>query len=106
MRRTNRIRQWRKHRGLTQEQLAGRIGMHSANLSKLESGTIAYTQDNLEKLAVELACQPSDLITRDPLDPSEEELIATFHQLPPEKRHEFLELFRMMAKALNINKVA
>jgi hypothetical protein len=33
------IREWRKHRGLTQVQLAERVGMYQGNLSKIESGS-------------------------------------------------------------------
>lgn len=40
------IRQWRKHRGLSQEKLAERLGMSAANLSRVESGKQPYTQQS------------------------------------------------------------
>lgn len=60
------IREWRKYRGLTQEQLAERIGVTHGALSQLERGIINYTQPTLEILAEALSCEPADLIMRDP----------------------------------------
>lgn len=63
------LRQWRKHRGLTVEQLAERLHMHKGNLSKIERGKLPYSQDLLEAVAEILACEPADIIVRDPTDP-------------------------------------
>ena len=63
------IRSWRKHRGLTLEQLAERIGMTHQNLGKIERGKVPYNQALLELLAEELRCAPADLIMRDPSQP-------------------------------------
>lgn len=63
------IKQWRKHRGLTQEQLADRVEMTGGNLSEIENGNTGYTQATLEALAVALQCEVVDLLTRDPGDP-------------------------------------
>lgn len=64
--RTTFIREWRKHRNLTIEKLATRIGMTTSNLSKTERGAQAYTQPVLEAVAEELNCSPADLIMRPP----------------------------------------
>lgn len=63
------IREWRKHRQLTQDQLAERIGISKANLSRLENFKQDYTQGLLEALAQELRCDPADLLMRNPADP-------------------------------------
>lgn len=60
------IREWRKHRGYTQEQLAEALGVTHGTISQLETGKINYTQPMLEALAKALACEPADLIMRDP----------------------------------------
>ena len=60
------IAAWREHRGLTQEQLAGRVGMSRENLSKIEAGKVPYRQDFLESCAEALSCSKGDLIERDP----------------------------------------
>jgi transcriptional regulator with XRE-family HTH domain len=64
------IRSWRKHRGLTLEQLAERVGVTHGALSQLERGEVNYTQPMLEALAYALMCSPADLVVRDPTDTS------------------------------------
>ncbi len=63
------IREWRKHRGLTLEQLSERIDMSPGNLSHLERGMVAYTQDTLEALAEALGTDAASLLMRDPTGP-------------------------------------
>lgn len=60
------IKAWRKHRNLSQIQLADRVGITQGALSDLENGRFAYTQTMLEALADGLNCQPWDLIWRPP----------------------------------------
>ena len=63
------FKQWRTHRGLSQERLAERLETSVASVSRIESGKQPYTQDYLEVLAVALQTDPASLIMRDPLDP-------------------------------------
>ena len=60
------LRQWRKHRGYTQERLAEMIGTSKGYLSDLERGVRRWNQDLLEQLAVALRCEPADLLRIDP----------------------------------------
>jgi transcriptional regulator with XRE-family HTH domain len=60
------IREWRKHRGLKQEELADCVGVTQETISRLERGQIAYTQQTLEAISDALDCDPADLIARDP----------------------------------------
>jgi len=60
------IRAWREYRNLSQEQMAGRVGMSRENYSKIENGKVPYNQDFLELSAVALNCLASDLLERDP----------------------------------------
>jgi len=64
------IRQWRKHRGYTQTQLADMVGVSDGAISQLERGDVNYTQPMLEAIAAALACEPADLVMRDPTDTS------------------------------------
>lgn len=66
------VKEWRKHRGLSQEALAERIGKTHSAISQLERGKIDYTQGMLEALADALMCEPADLLMR---DPSQEQMI-------------------------------
>lgn len=60
------VKEWRKYRGLTQEQLAERIGKTHGAISQLETGKIDYTQGMIEALAEALRCEPGDLLSRNP----------------------------------------
>jgi transcriptional regulator with XRE-family HTH domain len=60
------VREWREYRGLTQEQLAERIGKTHGAVSHLENGKSRYTQRMLEAIGEALSCEPGDLLTRDP----------------------------------------
>lgn len=60
------IREWRKHRGLTQEQLAQRVDVVVSSISQLETGKQGYSQSMLEALAEALACDTWDLLHNDP----------------------------------------
>lgn len=62
------IKEWRKYRGLTQEQLAERIGIARSYLTKIERGTRRYDQPFLEAAAEALRCEPADIIRLDPND--------------------------------------
>jgi transcriptional regulator with XRE-family HTH domain len=60
------FREWREHRGLTQEQLAARLDTNKSAISKIENGQSAYNQSSLEAIAAALMCEPADLISRPP----------------------------------------
>lgn len=60
------IKEWRKYRHLTQEQLAERAGMSVGNVNHLEQAKQNYTQDALERLAEALQCEPAHLMIVDP----------------------------------------
>lgn len=64
------IREWRAFRGLTLEQLAERIGVTHATLSRIERGRQPYNQPLLEALAEGLMTDTASLLIRDPKDPT------------------------------------
>lgn len=55
------IRSRRKELGLTQEQLAEKIGVGHQALSRIENGSMAPKMDRLPALAYALQCTVSDL---------------------------------------------
>lgn len=89
------IRQWRKFRNLTLEQLAERIEVTAGALSQLERGDVGYTQPMLEALAEALRCEPSDLITRDPH--SENSLQLVWDSIPTEDRARAIHVLQAFA---------
>lgn len=62
------IREWRQHRNLTLEQLAGRLEMTASLLSMLERGQRGYRQETLEAIAEALQTDTGSLIMRNPQD--------------------------------------
>lgn len=60
------IAEWRKYRGMTQEQLAERVGQSVSNISQLERGLQGYSQEGLEAIADALNCEVGHLFMVDP----------------------------------------
>jgi transcriptional regulator with XRE-family HTH domain len=60
------VRQWRKHRGLSQETLAERAGLSPPSISQLETGNQGFTDKSLARIAAALDCTPADLLVHDP----------------------------------------
>lgn len=68
------FKEWRKHRGLTQDQVVARLEIHedpnmpatAASLSRLENGKQQYSQRVMEALADIYSCETWELIGRNP----------------------------------------
>lgn len=58
------IREYRKARGMTQQQIADLFGIKTASVSEWESGKSTPSTDKLVRLAKALGCQISDLLER------------------------------------------
>jgi transcriptional regulator with XRE-family HTH domain len=86
------LKEWRKFRGLTQDQLAERTGLSKPYISQLERGERQYTQELLERFAEELRCAAPDLIMRDPTDP--DGLWSIYDQLTPPERQQGVAVLR------------
>lgn len=89
------IRQWRKHRGLTLEQLAERIDQTASHLSMLERSQRGYTQETLEAIADALQTDAASLLMRDPTN--DEAIWSVWEQAKPGTRRQIVEI----AKTLN-----
>lgn len=83
----NFVREWRKHRKLTQEQLAGMTGYTPSSISQLETGAQGYEEATLVKLAEALQCKPGDLISG---PPGEIAFIQELRELDPAQRDEVI----------------
>lgn len=96
----NFIREWRKHRAMTQEDLAAEIGVSTATISQLETGNQGFSDRTLYALAGALGCTAGDLLSAAPQNPDDEPAISVvplmgyvgagaqiepeFEQTPPE----------------------
>lgn len=84
------VRQWRKSKGWTQEQLAERVGVTPGTISQLESGRINYTQPLLERLAEVFRCRPGDILN---VDPSVDKAMwSIWETLDPPARNQIAEI--------------
>jgi transcriptional regulator with XRE-family HTH domain len=91
------IKQWREHRGLSQLQMAERIGIDKSYVSKIENGKKRYDQPFLEAAAEVLNCSPADLIVRDPS--TSESIWSIWEQLAPQAREQVVEIAKTFKKA-------
>ena len=89
------LREWRKHRNLTQESLASRVDRSEATISRLETQRQAYTQVLLEALAEALQCEPSDIISRRPGEPTDE-VQRILERMGIEEQGQILGIVRVM----------
>jgi transcriptional regulator with XRE-family HTH domain len=89
------IREWRKHRGLTQEQLADRMGITRGYVSQVEKGVRRYDQVFLEAAAEAMNCEPADLIMR---DPAGDALWSIWDQIPKTEREQAVRVLQTFAK--------
>jgi transcriptional regulator with XRE-family HTH domain len=87
-RRKTYFKEWRLDRGLTQQRLADRMNTTKANISRIESGKQAYTQDYLEACADALNTDPASLIMRDPSDPAA--IWSLWEQAKPAQRQQIV----------------
>ena len=86
----NRIRELRKRAGLTQIELAERIGLSQGQLSNLENGDRSLSLEWLRRIARALNCAVADLLddkdNPDRLAGQERDLIEQLRDADPELR--------------------
>lgn len=86
-RRRHFIREWRKHIGLTQEQVAEIVGQTATTVGRIEKNDIPYNQDFLEQVADAFGCSVSDLLNADPEKKKRAEAqAARFNDFNPEEQ--------------------
>lgn len=86
------IREWRKHRQMTLEELAGALDMTASHFSMLERGQRGYTQETLEAVAEVLKTSAASLLIRNPL--KDEAQWSAWDQADPAERKLALELLK------------
>jgi transcriptional regulator with XRE-family HTH domain len=89
------LREWRLHRGYTQDRLAELAEISKPYLSQLETGKRQYSQDLLEHLADALRCGPSDLLNVDP-SKGEDAIWSIYETLDPLQRRQVAQMLRVI----------
>lgn len=62
------LRVWRRHRGMTQQELANKIGISKSHLSEVESGKSEFSQSTLRKAAKAMDIDPVSIFVLDGKD--------------------------------------
>ena len=78
---SNRVKDIRKKKGLTQQELADRLSLSQAQVARLESGSSDMTLEQMRSFAKALNCEPWELL---PLD------------MQPKIDHREMELVRLL----------
>jgi len=90
------IKEWRTFRGLTQEQLADRMGIARSYVSHVEGGKRRYDQLFLEAASEALGCTPADLIMRDPTQQGS--IWSIWDQIPAQQREQAARVLETFVK--------
>jgi transcriptional regulator with XRE-family HTH domain len=90
------LRQWRRFRNLTQEQLADRVGWSVGNVSQLETGQQGYSDEGLALLAEALNCTPGQILDVDPTD--DNAIWSLWERAKPAQRQTILEVARSFVR--------
>lgn len=90
------LREWREHRGLSQERLAEAIGTTAATISRIENRKQNWDQEFLKSAATALQCTPADLLNRDPSD--SEAIWSIWDQLDSSGREHVVDLAKTVLK--------
>lgn len=88
------IREWRKHAGLTQVQLAERIGISRGQLSKNETGMRIIDLDILAKMATIFGCRPFEILARDPKET--EDIWSIWCSLDAHEQRQAIQMLRAL----------
>ncbi|MDP3940593.1 MAG: helix-turn-helix transcriptional regulator [Deltaproteobacteria bacterium] len=101
-----RLAEARKRRGLTQEQLAERAGMHRSTIARMEISNIGWTHQTIDVLADALQCPTYELFgyhhpPEATLDAETLEAITILEGLNPDARREALDHIKVVQRRHN-----
>ena len=88
------IRELRKERRLTQNELSGRIGIQQSDLSRMEKGEYRVSLDTLFKILAEFDMGIGEFfeeVARESISPHDVQLIRDFRTLPRDDQREIEE---------------
>jgi transcriptional regulator with XRE-family HTH domain len=86
------IKEWRKAKHLTQDQLAEKMGVSKATISRIESYDQPYTQDFLEFCSLVLNVSVAALLSRSPTE--EDEITPLVERARPAQRKKILKAIK------------
>lgn len=94
------LREWRKYRQLNQTQAAERLDIDQSTLARIERGNLPYNEDFINRAALAYGCEPSDLLSLNPLKPDKPRVVLTMVRGAPEDMQDrAIEVLKAMLKA-------
>jgi transcriptional regulator with XRE-family HTH domain len=95
------LKEIRSSRGITQKELADKLGVKLATYRTWEQGSVKLTLENAYNIAIELGCTPNDICGwRDQTkrsNPAEDELVNCFRQSTDQQKDALLIVARNAA---------
>ena len=92
------IKRLREQSGMTQEELASRLGLKKAAVNKYETGRVV----NLKRSTIEKLCRIFDVMPQDLLGLDDEENSESIGPLPLSNEEKLLEFIRLMDRKKQI----
>ncbi|WP_428247248.1 helix-turn-helix domain-containing protein [Ferrovibrio sp.] len=101
----NRLRDLRLDRGLTQEELAEKLGTTKQHLGRLENSKSRLSTEWIERLAEALQCHPLELLedTVPAVTPDEKAVLELYRGLAEADRRAFLQIASSLPKSAGSN---
>lgn len=95
----NHLKAWRKHRRLTQQELADRLDPPTTKqvIQAIESGARGLSDKWLRKLAPALGTSPGFLLDHDPTDVATD-FLDVWAQVPDDRKAEALEMLQILKR--------
>lgn len=84
----NRIRELREREGLSQAQLADKVGTSQAQIDRLEKNQRRLSDYWMIKLSIAFQCPPEDIIS-EPMPPQEKTILEKFRMLEEHQKVAF-----------------
>jgi transcriptional regulator with XRE-family HTH domain len=97
----NKLKSIRKKYGISQNELARRLGTTQGQVCRLEKSTRQLTQNWIERIARVLGCTQAELLGEDapePLTNREKALLEIFRNLPEREQDGLLAAFNALAQ--------
>ena len=97
----NRVREWRKRRGLTLQTAAPMIGLSWTHLSRIEKGERELNETWLIKISEALKCEPCDLLRPElgGISQDERDIVEIFRRLSEKNKSIIVEKLNILLKS-------
>lgn len=91
------LREWRKFRKLTQDELAARVGTSKSVISDMERGQLQLSPKWARRIAPILETQPGHLLDHDPND-LDTDIIDIWAHIPDENKEQAAAMLRALVR--------